>query len=199
MLKHTLSHLAMAAVLTWGANAAAGTENDVLFELAMTGYTGHGAGSSLLATQLYAEKTLPVKDVSAFLVVHHDKEFRAVYAGLARKFGDLQLGIGIGNAWYDEQRHPTINPWLYFATDDVEIYATAERYAHESSTPWFYKGYANRRLTDQIFVGAYGEKSVGAGPMIGWHSGNVRVWAVVPIVDRADMGARGIAGVQIEF
>lgn len=158
MLKRTLSHLVMAVVLAWAANAAAGTENDVLFELAVTGY-----------------------------------------AGLARKFGDLQLGIGIGNAWYDEQRHPTINPWLYFATDDVEIYATAERYAHESSTPWFYKGYANRRLTDQIFVGAYGEKSVGAGPMIGWHSGNVRVWAVVPIVDRADMGARGIAGVQIEF
>lgn len=76
---------------------------------------------------------------------------------------------------------------------------TAERYFHESSAPWFYKGYANLPVTGQILRGAYGEKGIGAGPMIGWRSGNVRVWGSVPVVDRADMGARGIVGVQVAF
>lgn len=189
----------MAVVLTWGANAAAGTENDVLFELAVTGYAGHGAGSSLLATQLYAEKALPVQDVSVFLVVHHDKEFRSVYAGLARKFGDLQLGFGFGNAWYDQLRHPAINPWLYYAEDTVEAFLSAERYGREDRAPWFYKGQASWRVVDSIFFGAYGEKDLGAGPMIGWRNGSLRIWGAIPVFSRPDAGARGVAGVQVEF
>jgi len=175
------------------------TENDVQFEVQVTGYAGRGAGNSLLATQIYAEKALPLQDVSAFLVVHHDKEFRAVYAGLARKFGELQIGIGVGNAWYDQIRHPTINPWLYYATDDVDLYLTAERYSRESTEPWLYKGYASQRVTGQFSVGLYGEKGLGAGPMISWRNGNIRIWAAVPLVDRTDAGARGIAGVQFGF
>lgn len=199
MLKRTLNRLAMTAVLAWAASAAAGAEDDLIFELAVTHYGGSGAGDSLLTTQIYAEKALPFLDVSVFLVMYHDKEFRAVYSGLARKFGDLQLGLGVGNAWYDQIRHPTINPWLYYATDDADLYLTAERYSRESTAPWFYKGYASQRVTGQFFAGLYGEKGIGAGPMISWRNGNIRIWAAVPVVDRTDAGARGIAGVQFGF
>lgn len=175
------------------------TGNEALFELQVTGYAGHGKGSSLLATALYVEKPLLVQGVSVFAVVHHDREFRAVYAGLARKFGDLQLGLGFGNAWYEDRRHPTVNPWLYYAGDAVEAFVSAERYGREDREPWFYKGQANWRVADSIFVGAYGEKDLGVGPLLAWRNGNVRIWGAIPVVSRPGAGARGVAGVQVEF
>lgn len=199
MMKRTLRRLATTAVLAWAASTAARAEDDPIFELAVTHYGGSGAGDSLLTTQIYAEKALPVRDVSAFLALYQDKEFRSAYAGLARKFGDLQIGLGVGNAWYDQIRHPTINPWLYYATDDADIYLTAERYSRESTAPWFYKGYATWRIADSISIGAYGEKDLGAGPMIRWRSGSFRIWAAVPVVSQPEAGARGVAGIQIEF
>lgn len=179
--------------------AHAGTEDDVLFELQATAYGGHGADSPLLATQFYAEKPLPVADLSGFLVVHHDKKFRALYAGLARKFGGLQLGVGFGNAWYDRIRRSAVNPWLYYAGEDVEAYLSAEHYTHDDQAPWYYKGYASRWVTDSFLVGAYGEKDMGAGPMIGWRNAGLRIWLAVPVVSRPEAGARWVAGVQVGF
>lgn len=180
-------------------NAKAGTTNEALFELQVTGYAGHGDGRSLLAMQLYAEKSLPIPDVAAFLVVHRDQEFRAYYAGFVRKFNNLQLGIGFGNAWYDQIRHPAVNPWLFYAGDDVEAFLSVERYARDDHAPWFYKGHASRRILDSFFVGAYGETNMGAGPMIGWRNESFRIWVAVPVVSRPEAGARGVAGVQVEF
>jgi hypothetical protein len=191
--------LAMALCLGCANSVRADTETDAIFELQITGYAGHGAGKSLLGTQLYAEKPLPIQDVSAFLVAYHDQDFHSVYAGIARKFGDLQLGIGIGNAWYDGIRHLMVSPWLYYANDSVEAYLAAEHYTHDDQAPWFYKGYASRRVADSFFVGAYGEKGLGAGPMIGWRNHGWRIWAAVPVVSRPEAGARGVAGVQVEF
>jgi hypothetical protein len=153
----------------------------------------------LLATQIYAEKALPLQDVSAFLVVHHDKEFRSVYAGLARQFGDLQLGIGFGNAWYDNRRHPTLNPWLFYSRDDIEAFVSAEHYSREGEAPWFYKGYVRHRISDSVFVGAHGEKDFGVGPHIGWGSGSFKIWSVVPVADRPKDGSRLAVGLQVEF
>ena len=191
--------LAMALTLACAHSVRAETGDDALFELQITGYAGHGEGKSLLATQLYAEKPLPVQDMSAFLIAYHDQDFRSVYAGVARKFGDLQLGVGFGNAWFDGIRHPTVNPWLYYANGDVEAYLTAEHYARDDHAPWFYKGCASRYVANSFFVGAYGEKDVGVGPMIGWRNGGFRIWAAVPVVSRPETGARGVAGVQVEF
>lgn len=191
--------LAMALILACAHSVRAETGDDALFELQITGYAGRGEGNSLLATQLYAEKPLPVRDVSVFLVAYHDQDFHSVYAGVARKFGDLQLGIGFGNAWYDDRQHPAVNPWLHYATADVEAFLTAEHYAREDQAPWFYKGHASRQITDSVFIGAYGEKDLGAGPLIGWRNGNFRLWASVPLVSRPEAGARGVAGIQVEY
>ncbi|MDP1651742.1 MAG: hypothetical protein Q8L56_03370 [Rhodocyclaceae bacterium] len=198
-LTRALVFLAAGLALACAQSAQSGTEDDAVFELQVTGHAGRGESGSLLTTQLYAEKPLPVRDVSVFLVVNRDQEFRAVYAGVARKFGELQLGVGFGNAWYDGIRHPTVNPWLFYASDDVEAYLTAEHYARDDQAPWFYKGHAGKRITDSFFVGAYGEKDVGVGPMIGWRNGSLRIWAAVPVVSRPERGARGVAGVQVEF
>jgi hypothetical protein len=132
-------------------------------------------------------------------VANRDQEFRSVYLGLARQFGDLQLGLGAGNAWYDGRRHATVNPWLYWERDGVEAFTSAERYAREDKAPWFYKGYVRARIGDAIFAGVHGEKDFGIGPLIGWAGGNVKLWSAVPLVGRAKEGARLVAGVQVEF
>lgn len=122
-----------------------------------------------------------------------------MYVGLARKLGDLQLGVGVGNAWYDQPRHPAINPWLFYVWDDVEALLYVERYGGNHQAPWSYKGHASKRMGDSFFVGAYGGKDVGAGPMIGWRNRNFRLWDTVPVVSRPEAGARGVAGVLVEF
>ena len=199
MLKRCFNCLLLTGTFCCSAAAWADAGNEALFEVQFTGYARGNQGSSLLATQIYAEQPLPVGDVAAFLVVHHDRDFDAAYVGLARKFGDLQLGIGLGNAWYEGIRHPTVNPWLYYGSYDAEAYLSVEHYARDDRAPWFCKGYASRRIVDSLFIGAYGEKGLGAGPMVAWSNGNIRIWAAVPVVDRKDGGARGVVGVQVVF
>jgi hypothetical protein len=63
----------------------------------------------------------------------------------------------------------------------------------------FYKGQASLRIVVPYFVGAYGEKNLGAGPLLGWRQGNMKIWGAVPLVSRPDSGARVVAGVQVEF
>jgi hypothetical protein len=191
--------LAMALCLGCAHSARAETGDDALFELQITGYAGHGEGKSLLGTQLYAEKPLPIRDLSAFLVAYHDQDFHSIYAGVARTFGDLQLGIGIGNAWYDDRHHLAVNPWLFYAGENVEAFLSAEHYASDDQAPWFYKGHVSKRIAGSISVGAYGEKDLGAGPLIAWRNGSFRIWGAVPVVSRPAAGARGVAGVQVEF
>lgn len=176
-----------------------GSKDDSVYELQVTVHAGHGKRRSLLGTQFYAEKPLPNWNVSAYLALSRDQEFRSVYAGITRQFGDLQLGIGFGNAWYDSRRHPTVNPWLFYSRDDIEAFVSAEHYSREGEAPWFYKGYVRHRISDSVFVGAYGEKDFGAGPLIGWSSGSFKIWSAVPVVDRPKDGARLAVGLQVEF
>lgn len=61
----------------------------------------------------------------------------------------------------------------------------------------FYKGQASLRIVVPYFVGAYGEKNLGAGPLLGWRQGNMKIWGAVPLVSQTR--ARGVAGVQVEF
>ena len=199
LLRGTLISLALGIVSTSALSAEADAEDGALFELQVTGHVRGENGDSLLSTLLYAEKPLPMPDVSAFVAMHHDREFRAIYAGLARKFGDLQLGLGIGNAWFDQLRHPAINPWLFYSDVTSEAFLSAERYGGEDRAPWCYKGHATWRIADSIFIGAYGEKDLGVGPMIRWRNGSFRIWVAVPVISRPEAGARGVAGVQIEF
>lgn len=187
-LTNPLIFLAAIASHSFPGIALAGAEDDALFELQVTGHAGQGARRSLLATQLYAEKALPGRDVSVFLVANRDQEFRSVYAGLARQFGDFQLGIGFGNAWYDSRRHPTLNPWLFYRRDDFEAFASAERYSREDRAPWFYKGYVRGRIAGSVFAGAYGEKDFGVGPMIGRGNGGFKIWSAVPVASRPKLG-----------
>ena len=110
-----------------------------------------------------------------------------------------QLGIGLGNAWYDSRCHPTLNPWLFWNREDVEAFLSAERYSREDKAPWFYKGHVRKRIADAVFAGAYGEKDFGAGPLLGWAGGGFEVWSAVPLVGRTKEGARLVVGVQVEF
>lgn len=197
-LRSTLILLTLSVAVACAQDAEADSENAALFELQATGYAGGANGGSLLAGQLYAEKPLPVANVSAYLVAHHDRDFRSVYAGLARMFGDVQLGVGIGTAHYDRLSRTAFNPWLHLADDNTEAFLSVERYLHDDA-PWFYKGHASMRVAASLLVGVYGEKDFGAGPMLSWRSGGMRIWSAVPVVSRSRTGAHAVAGIHLAF
>ena len=121
--------------------------------------------------------------------------------GIARQFGDLQVGVGVGKARYDGISHLVVNPWLYYQSDQYTGLLTADHYSNETDAPWFYHGYIERRLYARYLVGLYGEKDVGAGPMVGVYVGSqAKIWATVPMIDRPGQGGmRSLLGFTFEF
>jgi len=146
----------------------------------------HG-NDPLVTIQLYLEYALPsTAGHSVWAVAYHDKEFAALYAGIARKFGDFQLGVGLGNARYDATAHPTINVWSYYANSEsgVEASFAIERYGRDHGDPLFYKGYLQKRF-GQFFGGVYGEKGLGIGPKLGFSlTDSVSLNMVIPVAKR---------------
>lgn len=157
-----------------------------------------GGESPLLAKQMYLEHKLPWENFSVWGALYHDKEFKSGYVGIARKFGDLQIGLGVGPARYDDRTHTTTTGWLFYLNEErrIEALGVFERYRHDAD-PWFYKGYVQKALGDGYLIGVYGEKDVGIGPKVGMVIGNVKVWAFTPVINRQDGGTKFVIGVAI--
>lgn len=80
------------------------------------------------------------------------------------EFKNWQLGLGGGDAHYDEIHHTAINPWVYYSSEKWDIYLHSEHYSR-SNNPWWYKGYVQRKF-DSIKIGLYKENGMGIGPSI---------------------------------
>jgi len=179
---------------------ATGENGDLFIQLAEQVSAGHG--KPLFAEELYVEKTLPGSgDISVFGAFHVDKNFRSAYAGVGKRFGDLQVAIGVGSARFDETSHLTVNPWIYYSKDGLEGYLSAEHYGNEKIEPWFFTGYVHKDVTEKVFVGVYGESGFGIGPMIGTSLFNekLKVWATLSAMNRQEEGARVIFGILYNF
>lgn len=155
---------------------------------------------SLFTKELYVEAAL-AEGVSAFGIVYHDREFESASLGLARQLGDFQIGVGVGKARYDGTSHLVVNPWLYYQSDNYTGLLTADHYSNETDSPWYYHGYIERRLIDRNLVGLYGDKDVGAGPMVGMYvGGRAKVWVSVPMIYQPSQGGmRSLLGLTFEF
>jgi len=137
---------------------------------------------NLFTKQIYIEKSLN-DEYSIYFMGYHDQEFRSGGIGLARKFGDFQLGLGIGSAKYDGLSRTVVNPWVFYESGKWSALVTADHYSKEEVEPWWYKGYVEYKMTDQFFAGVYGEKGSGLGPMLGIRPvEGLKLWVSVPIV-----------------
>ena len=140
----------------------------------------------LTTVNLYGEYPLS-ETVSVFGSLYHDKSFQAAYAGLSKKFGNWQVALGVGSAWYDGVRHNVVNPWVYYSSDEYEGFFSAEHYSNETVAPWFYKGHFEKKL-GKWGVGVYGEKDFGVGPRVSYKFEKVKLWATVPMANLPKTG-----------
>lgn len=152
-----------------------------LLEVTFSSHRGKAASDSYDGVNVYAEFPLGTDGLSFWVTGYKDTAYKGVYAGLAKKFGNWQVGLGGGKVHYDGIRHTVTNPWVYFESDEWEAYVHAEHYSRDSENPWWYKGYVEKKFGD-VGVGVYGEKDMGVGPRISYKlNDHVMVWATVPM------------------
>lgn len=185
-----------------GASLDAETDSGVSGEIRLVSMQSRdkGARADVFSRELYLEMAL-ADGLSAFVIAYHDKAFESASLGIAGQLGDLQAGIGAGKARYDGSSHLVVNPWLYYQSGKYTGLLTADHYGNEAVTPWFYHGYIERNLDDRYLAGVYGEKAIGAGPMMGMYLGGLaRIWVSVPVVSRPSQGGmRSLLGLTFAF
>ena len=154
---------------------------------------------SLSTVSAYLEYEM-ADEVSAFVVGYLDQEFRSATVGLARKVGDLQLGLGVGQATFDEMNHVVLNPWAYYADDHYKGYLHYELYRNGSTHSDFMKGYALKHF-DVIWLGVHAETDFGIGPRVEAKlADGLRLWGVVPVAHQPTEGAmKAMIGLTAEF
>ena len=154
---------------------------------------------SLSTVMAYLEYEIAA-EVSAFVVGYLDQEFREAVVGLARKVGDLQLGLGVGQATFDEMNHVVLNPWAYYADDHYKGYLHYELYRNGSTHSDFMKGYALKHF-DVISLGVHAETDFGLGPRVEAKLAyRLRLWGVVPVAHQPTEGAmKAMIGLTAEF
>lgn len=170
-------------------------------EIQVVGYISKDKSVQPSLTTLSAYLEYEITDeVSAFVVGYLDQEFREAVVGLAKKVGDLQLGLGVGQATFDEMNHVVLNPWAYYADQDYRWYLHYELYRNGSTYSDFMKGYALKRF-DAISLGVHAETDFGLGPRVEARlAGGLKLWGVVPIAHQPTEGAmKAMIGLTAEF
>jgi hypothetical protein len=125
-------------------------------------------------------------DFSFFASGFIDEEFRSLTLGMARTFGNLQLGIGLGQARFDGMTHDVINPWAYYEDNRYRGYLHYERYRKEHSQSYFMKAYAVRQF-GPVSLGMHYESDLGTGPRVEANlSDQLQLWGVVPVSNRPE-------------
>ncbi len=170
-------------------------------EIQVVGYISKDKSvqQSLSTLSAYVEYEIG-DEVSVFVVGHLDQEFRSATVGLSRKVGHLQLGLGVGQATFDEMNHAVLNPWAYYAGDDYKGYLHYELYRNGSKYSDLMKGYALKRF-DVVYVGVHAETDFGIGPRVEAKlADGLRLWGVVPVARQPTEGAmRAMIGLTAEF
>ncbi len=187
MTKFVIALLLLAFSLFQSAIAGETEESGVYAEFGISHYRGNANKDNLSGTTAYVQAPF-IADYSAWGSVYHDKGFQGVYAGVSKQYGNLQVALGLGSAWYDDTRKNVINPWLFYSSDEYEALAHAERYLRDTEDPWFVKGYVQKKFNN-FAIGVYGETDFGIGPMltVNLHKA-IKVWLVVPVASRPEEG-----------
>ena len=158
-----------------------------------------GGGQSIRA---YFEKEV-VKDLVVHLTASKSRGFEGLTIGSAYYLTpDMEVGLGFGSSRYaaandDKRSHGTLSGFWYWKTSQIQALLYLERYRHDPA-PWYYYGYAQKRITGDFSAGIYGETHVGWGPRVSWSlNKNVDLWAAAPVKKRGDVST--VIGIEIAF
>ena len=117
--------------------------------------------------------------IGGFVYGCADKEFQCAYAGLTKEVADfgvfdtLEIGLGLGKAWYNDRSWNVINPWIYTEIGRFSLIVFGELIKAEvSSDEWFYRisgEYALGGRWSDFSVGFHAERWNGFGPELIYH------------------------------
>ena len=157
------------------------------------------AQRSLYPVSVYVEKDVAA-DASVFFSGYRDQEYWSATVGLARKLGDLQVGIGLGQATYNNLNHLVINPWAYYSSESYTGLFHIEFHGSTEGSSHYYKSYLVKQF-GALSVGGHAEKDFGIGPRVeAALVGKTKVWATVPILNKPPIGAmKAMLGLTAEF
>jgi hypothetical protein len=185
-IHYSCSHaLFMAAALISASPCARSADN--VFEVQVVTNVSRQGGDGAPPFEVAPYFELGLRDgFSAFVSGYADEEFQSLTLGLARAYGDLQLGLGLGQARFDGMAHDVINPWAYFEDDKYRGYFHYERYRNEDSQSYFMKAHAVRQF-GPISLGVHYDSDLGTGPRVEANlSDQLQLWGVVPVSNRPE-------------
>lgn len=202
MLVHKWLGFATAFVMVLGVSAHAATTGDVVpsendaaligeVQVSYQAARNSSVQRSLFRQFAYLEKPINT-EYSVFGSAYQDQEFKTLGIGVARKFGDFQVGLGIGKAYYDGENHTMPHGFVYYAHENDEGLLSVEKYLKESVDSTFVKGYYSRQFGSWI-AGMYGETGMGVGLLVGYKlTKTVKLTFVVPAVAKPDHENGGV-------
>ncbi len=132
-------------------------------------------GSGFKEKYLYLEQTI-TQDVSMYTSLYSGEGYESTYVGVAKMFGDLQVGVGVAEPKYvdgsgNEVRNIGYSPWFWYVNDKWESLVSFEFLPNDRDA-YYYRGYVHYDVTPYLFLGMYSERGFGNGPSIGVKSQN---------------------------
>lgn len=144
---------------------------------------------NLLGKIGYLEKEVNDDGLSVWVQGYHDAAFQAVYLGLAQKFGNLQVALGTGKAYYDGRSRTLANPWVYYGDEERGLEGLLYAEVYRGEPVHFYKGSFQKTFENGVIAGVYGESFAGIGLMLGYQfNKHFSVRVVVPMVLQPEEG-----------
>lgn len=185
LIRNTLAHFALAMFTMIYTHSVEADEGEWYVETSVGYYHSSDDGGSYPGTDVFAQYSFDERN-SFFFFSYKDRDFTAVYAGAARKFGELELGVGLGEARYDQIVHFVVNPWLNYESGPYAAYVYLEYVPSDKDVPLFYKMDAKRDFGESVFAGLYAEKFFGIGPMLGLKlTDNIGLQLAVPLINKS--------------
>ena len=161
-------------------------ENKPYTEISAGHYFSSLSGESNSNADIFSHYSLN-DNYGLFGFAYHDSDFTALYAGITRQFGKLEVGLGGGHARYSQKSRLVVHPWFYYEDERNSVYLYTEYIPSDDEEPFFYKFDAKRNFGDNFFAGIYAEKFFGVGPLVGIKlSENIEFQAAFPVADRDD-------------
>lgn len=168
------------------------SESPWYFDMQATSYHSESSHEqqSLIGLEMLVQRSIGDQGFGLFAFAYHDNEFWGSYFGIVQGLGNLEFGLGIGPAEYGGQRWTVVNPWVYYTDGNYDGTLYLEYIAEESNgEEWFYKYHFYRSFGEHWFAGIYGERGLGAGPMLGINiTKNLSTWLSTPVIDQPDEG-----------
>lgn len=95
-----------------------------------------------------------------------EKDYWSAYSGFAKHCfnNQLEFGVMVGVAHFEDDSPVSVNPWLFYENQYVEIMIFGEHY-FATKRPDYFRGHAYLDI-GQFLIGVYGESEVGIGPSL---------------------------------